>query len=204
MNGKRRLVMVVLLFALEVFEFTSAYATTIDNKRELGNQLPIGIDQSLLPDADSNGAQLVKQYCTQCHDLPSPSLHSAEEWPSVVERMHKTMRMVQNQGRMGMMKSRVEIPSKKELHILLSYLQKYAQKPINATQYRDLLTSAGQAFTVVCSQCHILPDPTQHPAKDWPAVVERMKQYMTEMEKPVPDQATLNEIIKFLQEHAGS
>ena len=51
-------------------------------------------------DSDSNdnsrGHQLITQYCAQCHAPPSPSQHTADQWPPVVSRMENYMRQ---QGR---------------------------------------------------------------------------------------------------------
>jgi hypothetical protein len=49
--------------------------------------VPPGTRPEDLPVPESRGAALVNQYCTQCHNLPSPSLHASGEWPQVVERM---------------------------------------------------------------------------------------------------------------------
>ena len=39
----------------------------------------------------AKGASLFKETCSQCHPLPDPKLHSAEEWPKVVEMMRNNM-----------------------------------------------------------------------------------------------------------------
>jgi hypothetical protein len=44
-----------------------------------------------LPDADSAGAKLVSSYCVQCHAAPSPTLHTEQEWASVIGRMNLHM-----------------------------------------------------------------------------------------------------------------
>lgn len=41
---------------------------------------------------NSRGHQLVTRYCAQCHVLPSPGQHTADQWPSVVSRMENYMR----------------------------------------------------------------------------------------------------------------
>ena len=41
-----------------------------------------------------------------------------------------------------------------------------------------LKSEPGQRYGIACSQCHELPDPTRHTAREWPAVVERMKRHM--------------------------
>jgi cytochrome c5 len=53
--------------------------------------VPPGTRPEDLPSPESRGAALVNQYCTQCHNLPSPLLHSAAEWPQVVERMRQNI-----------------------------------------------------------------------------------------------------------------
>jgi hypothetical protein len=50
--------------------------------------------QGEAPVVEKNGA-LAKGYeqakitCTQCHALPNPNLHTAEDWPAVFDRMKK-------------------------------------------------------------------------------------------------------------------
>jgi cytochrome c5 len=165
----------------------------------MGDVLPPGIDLALLPESQSQGALLLSRYCSQCHNLPGPGTHTAEEWPAVVERMNLRMQMMSGPDMMGMM---VDSPDESELQAILRYLQEYAQKPIDEAQYDDLDTSAGRAFQSTCSLCHALPDPQQHTSEEWPAVVVRMKQNMVTQGKTVPDEATIGEIVEFLQRHA--
>jgi hypothetical protein len=87
------------------------------------------------------------------------------------------------------MVGRIEIPSELELDMLLSYLQQHAQKPIGQELRGTLETKAGHAFQSICSQCHAQPDPKQHSAHEWPAVVGRMKAHETTLGKLVPDEA---------------
>jgi len=163
----------------------------------MGGALPPGIDPALLPEPDSSGAHLLRQFCTQCHNLPSPGLHTASEWPQVVDRMNMRMQMMG--GMMGVM-----APDPVQLKILLGYLQRHAQKPIDAASYPDLDTPAGRAFSTTCMQCHALPDPKQHSAQEWPSVVARMRGNMAAMGKTVPDEKTASEIIDFLQRHSAA
>lgn len=72
---------------------------------------PPGMTAERFPDSGSQGAQLVAQYCGQCHDLPSPVFHTPEEWPSEIERKLTRMEMMGG-GMMG--RSRIEAPSTKE------------------------------------------------------------------------------------------
>lgn len=165
----------------------------------MGDMLP-PMNPDQLPDPDSKGALLLQQFCTQCHNLPGPGLHTAAEWPAVVGRMDRRMQMMSRQGMMMM--GRIEAPDKQELATILGYLQAHAQKALDTRLAPGLETAAGKAFRDFCSQCHALPDPGQHTAKKWPEVVERMKGYMESMDKRVPDEKTLREILGFLQRNA--
>ena len=40
-------------------------------------------------------------------------------------------------------------------------------------------SSAEAAIASTCSQCHGLPSASQHTPAQWPAIVQRMEQYMT-------------------------
>ena len=75
------------------------------------------------------------------------------------------------------MMSDVRAPTASESATLVAYLQKYAQKEI-APGHPALKTEAGRMFSIACSQCHALPDPSQHTAREWPVVVERMKGHL--------------------------
>jgi hypothetical protein len=46
-----------------------------------------------------------------------------------------------------------------------------------------------------------LPDPQQHTAEEWPAVVARMEGHMAAMGKPVLAGAHSRDIVGFLQRH---
>ena len=161
------------------------------------NMLPLGINPASLPQPHSEGAELLQHYCTQCHDLPGPGLHTAAEWPAVVERMAARERMMSEHDMLG-----IQAPSETELETLLAYLQQYAEIPLNKATAKELDTPAGRAFSETCSQCHALPDPVQHSAAEWPAVVLRMKRHMVAMGKPVPARSTLDAIGTYLQKYA--
>lgn len=67
----------------------------------MGDVLPPEIDPALLPDSQSQGALLLVRYCSQCHNLPGPGSHTAEEWPAVEERMNLRMQMMSGSNMMG-------------------------------------------------------------------------------------------------------
>jgi cytochrome c2 len=140
--------------------------------------LPPAMTPRRLPEAPSEGARLTVRYCVQCHHLVNPAMHTAERWKSVVDRMVWRMRGNGNMGTlMKEMMAEVRTPSDAEVETLTAYLQKHAQATIDA-KHPALATRAGDMFAIACSQCHALPDPRRHTAKEWPAVVERMKRHM--------------------------
>lgn len=141
--------------------------------------LPPGPRPEQLPEPDSPGARAMSRYCVQCHYLPSPAMHTPENWPKTVERMVPRMEGKGNMGTlMQDMMTGVEAPSRGELDALLAYLRRHGQQPIKRARYPDLATPEGRAFDLACSQCHALPDPKRHTAREWPAVVERMKKHL--------------------------
>ena len=162
------------------------------------NAMPQGINPQLLPEASSEGARTLTQYCSQCHGVPGPGLHIADDWPDVIDRMNRRMQMM-SRDRMMM---NIEAPSKNEFKILKAYLQKNAQKIISPDKLKGMDTEDGKAFQKVCTQCHGLPDPAQHTGGEWPVVIERMRINMSNMKKQLPDQATTDKILSFLQKHS--
>ena len=45
-----------------------------------------------IPEPESPGARLFKQRCTQCHGLPGPKRHTAEQWGGLLVMMEGFMR----------------------------------------------------------------------------------------------------------------
>jgi cytochrome c5 len=50
------------------------------------------VNQASLPDAP--GRDAFESTCSQCHDLPDPRQHSADDWLTVVRRMNEHMRAI--------------------------------------------------------------------------------------------------------------
>ncbi len=141
--------------------------------------LPRAVEPRDLPQPASAGARLTARYCVQCHNLPSPQMHTRERWRPVVERMVWRMRGSGNMGEvMKDMMAHIRAPSDAEVHTLTRYLEKHAQRAIDPS-HPALSTNAGQMFSLACSQCHALPDPQRHTAREWPRVVERMERHMS-------------------------
>lgn len=158
--------------------------------------IPAGISPDDLPDAESRGATMLTLYCAQCHELPPPAMHTANEWQNVIERMKSIM-----QSRRGGMLTRIIIPPEKDWAILESYLTTHAQIPLDTKQTSGLNTPAGKAFQETCSQCHGAPNPGTHTAREWPRVVLRMKSHIIRTGKTMPSQDDLMQIIEYLQTH---
>jgi len=172
--------------------------------------LPPTFDVKQLPEPRSPGAQLTVQYCVQCHNLPNPAMHHAAKWPTIVERMVLRMEGKGNMGRlMHEMMAGVQAPDAGETKLLVAYLQKHSQKPLDARKVPEAFTAEGEPFRLACNQCHVLPDPKRYTAKQWPAVVARMQENMEWMNRvvgtqPVPGepQLRIDAINAFLAKHA--
>jgi len=146
--------------------------------RMLERILPPAIGPQGLPEPESEGARLTARYCVQCHYLPNPRMHTGERWKPVVVRMVWRMEGKGNMGElMKEMMAYVRAPTNGEIATLTDYLEKHAQKEI-APEHPALKTEAGKMFAIACSQCHALPDPSQHTAAEWPGVVRRMSGHM--------------------------
>lgn len=163
------------------------------NSSSMGRgNMPQGILPTLLPNNTSEGAQALIENCGQCHGLPAPGLHTADEWPAVVQRM----KMHISWSKKWM---QINVPDEQELNTITVYLQKHAQTQIDTTVHTDLDSETGKVFSEVCAQCHVLPDPSQHTAIQWPSVVERMLGYMNVQNKEVPSEQDSQMIIEYLQ-----
>ncbi|MBI3606340.1 MAG: cytochrome c [Nitrospirae bacterium] len=174
----------------------------------MSGRLPPGITPERLPDPNSPGATLLIRYCTQCHNLPAPAMHTAEEWPAVEARMFNRMAMMSGMGGMGgMMRRRmmpIRAPAGEEQETILAYLQGHALRPANVEALGPPDTPGLALFRQTCSQCHALPDPTLHTADEWPVVVDRMRKNMRAMDRRVITDPERDEIVGFLATEAGS
>ena len=172
--------------------------------------LPPTFEPSQLPQPSSRGAQVVVQYCVQCHNLPNPAMHDPGKWPGIVERMVVRMQGNGNLGElMKEMMAGVQAPTAEEERVLVTYLRKHGQRAIDPRKYPELEQPSGQSFKLACGQCHVLPDPRRHTARAWPAVVARMEENMAWMNRvvgsrpgPHEPQLRTDEILAFLQKYA--
>jgi hypothetical protein len=172
--------------------------------------IPPGFTAAMLPEPKSRGAQLTQRYCVQCHNLANPAMHDAARWPAVVRRMVPRMEGKGNMGKlMTEMMAGVEAPSPEDEQAITAYHRKHALRPLDEKKLPEVKGPRAESFRVACGQCHALPDPQMHTAKEWPAVVERMQKNMEWMNrvvgsKPMPGepQLKIEDINAFLARHA--
>ncbi|MEW6682813.1 MAG: hypothetical protein AB1451_07805 [Nitrospirota bacterium] len=174
----------------------------------MSGRLPPGVRPEDLPDPDGAGAMLLRRYCTQCHELPSPTMHAADDWPAVEARMFSRMAMMADMrhGMRGMMRRHgmgaIEAPTQREQERLLAYLKRYALRPAEAQTLGPPDTPGLALFRQTCSRCHILPDPALHTPDEWPLVVGRMRENMERMGKPAISDQDHDEIVGYLRERS--
>jgi cytochrome c5 len=158
--------------------------------------LPPGIEPHNLPEPESQGARVLSTYCSQCHNLPSPRMHPAEDWPRVASRMLIRERMMA--GMRGMM-MQVKAPTSQEEEILMQYLKTHALQALASGTVPAPDTVGAALFQQTCSQCHALPNPKQHVASEWPAVVARMQQNMSAMGRRAMTAREAKETLAYLE-----
>ncbi len=173
----------------------------------MGGTLPPGVAAKDLPDPESDGARLVSHFCAQCHDLPSPAMHTAEEWTLIAKRMFKRMSMMSGMGGMGGMGRMgnmmgIDAPSEDERGTIVTYLRSHSLKPYGPNLIPESGTAGAALFSRTCSQCHALPDPWLHNAGEWGGVVERMRLNMETMGKQGITDKEAGEIASFLSRNA--
>jgi mono/diheme cytochrome c family protein len=159
--------------------------------------VPPGVNPEDLPVPDSKGAQLLVYYCTGCHNLPSPSMHTEEEWPVVADRMFRRMSRMSG----GMMMN-IGMPSPEEQQEIVAYLRAHSLTSISPYKLPSPESQGAVLFKDRCSQCHGLPDPGRHTVKEWPAIVEKMRGYMQSMDKKVVTENEGKEIASYLSRYA--
>ncbi len=164
-------------------------------KRMMPGMPPPGIKAEDLPDSASRGAQLMNYYCTQCHDLPSPAMHTAEEWPIVAGRMFARMSMMS-----GMMGIENQTPAEREE--ILANLKAHSMKSIAPSALPSPESRGAILFKKTCSQCHALPALSMHTAREWGSVVERMRGNMKVMGRGVINDRQEKEIVGYLSRNA--
>jgi hypothetical protein len=82
------------------------------------------LDRSRYPDVDGPSGEAFRLACSQCHVLPDPRRHTAQEWPGVVARMQENM------GWMNRVVGSQPVPGEPQLRVdeILAFLEKHARK----------------------------------------------------------------------------
>lgn len=171
----------------------------------MGRQMPaVPFPEDELPDPTSQGALTFQRYCMQCHVLPSPKAHTAAEWDASLNLMVHRMRMMEREqaAPWGKWMPAIATPSQADVAQLRGYLKENALKPAPESLAPAEKGPGGQHFAQLCSQCHALPDPALHTAKEWPDVVSRMHVNMQRMGVTPPEDDEQAQILAFLTKHA--
>ena len=154
--------------------------------------MPPGLPTEHIPDIGSQPAQLMQTYCTQCHELPGPGRHTAEEWPLVLQRMLTLMDVA---NRFGGLMGNIKKPNHEESELLQQYLTRYALKPLE----QKTGGLGATAFENHCSACHALPDPQQYNNDNLPVLLKRMQRNMMVMKYAPPSFEVMLQIQQYLQ-----
>lgn len=183
-------------------------------------ELPQAVEAGQLPDSDSNGARLAGQYCSQCHGVPTPQRHSAEDWVPTLRRMFARMEHMSGMGPMrgmmgrggGMMGGRrrgggrmpmgmhgVEAPTAEERRAIVEYYRSHALLAVDPAALPAGDGKGAALFRDRCSQCHALPDPARYASEEWPRVVERMRANMERMGVDGLSDAETDAVVGYLQ-----
>ncbi len=150
---------------------------------------PPGTAAGDLPEPNSPGAVMLAKYCAQCHNLPSPTTHSATDWPSVVRRMWL-------RGEKLPAEFNIQLPDVGERSTVLTYLTAHALQVSRATLPRG---RGREEFMNGCSRCHALPDPRVHSKPDWLAVIMRMERNMERMNVAPATRDQIGAIVQYLE-----
>jgi len=74
------------------------------------------MDKNRYTDLNTDSGKLFETTCSQCHAVPDPKQHTADEWPIVIQRMVVNMKQMEK-----------PLPPQATLDAILGYLQKHAR-----------------------------------------------------------------------------
>jgi mono/diheme cytochrome c family protein len=165
-----------------------------------------------LPEPGSRGAGLLQVYCIQCHWLPSPRMHTADEWGYLMRNMLLRARTLEyrlggplTSGMVGEVVmaglTTAELPSDAQVDTMLAYLQRNAMLEADPD---ELSEGPGRAlFLEHCAICHAAPSPQAHTAAGWDALVAKMRGFIVQAElEPLTDREA-DAIAGYLRERAA-
>ncbi len=173
---------------------------------------PIQYNADDLPEPGSRGAGLLQVYCIQCHWLPSPRMHTADEWGYLMRNMLLRARTLEYRlggplitGLVGEVVmaglTTAELPSDQQVDTMLAYLQRNAMP---AAQPGELTEGPGrELFLKRCAICHAAPSPRAHTAAGWDAIVAKMRGLIVQADlEPLTDRES-DAIAGYLRERAA-
>jgi hypothetical protein len=165
----------------------------VDLCRTRPERMPPGLQPSELPLPDSPEARLVARHCSQCHNLPGPGRHTADEWGRVTANMFLLSEVASRFGG----RPELAIPDAAQRKTITAYLQRHALRPLPAGMEapRDYLSG--------CGDCHAAPDPGLHSATEWPTVIARMAGHRAIMARNPLDSLQTTRVLAYLSEHAA-
>jgi hypothetical protein len=177
-----------------------------------GGLPPADFGPENLPEPESRNALLLQAYCVQCHSLPTPRMHAADEWPILMRRMLMRVQTLENRmggplteeiaGEMALEGAKVTIlPSPAELDTLLTYLQDNALPVVDPA---ELGTGPEVGLYVrKCSICHDTPDPAAIRSADADAFLARMQANMvvSDVTPLTPDE--FRRVFAFIEERGA-
>lgn len=149
-----------------------------------------------LPAPRSRGARALARYCTTCHNLPSPTMHSAGDWKPILARMHARTKLARSLGRLP----RNAIPTVAARRELEAYINNYALRGVGVNRLITAGSVGARAYGSHCSTCHALPDPALHAPGKWSAIVDRMFRYQKNEGRAVPAANTIKLIKDYLRQ----
>ena len=149
-----------------------------------------------LPEPNSEGAEYLRVFCSQCHNMPGPGMRTQKEWSRIYWDMYWRMHIMNSQF------DNFLVPTYGQGDTLFKYLLRNALKPAKLTSIAQGEVGATE-YGRTCIQCHQLPDPRQHTSDEWPKVVQRMKRHMHSMGKIAPSKQEEKRIVTYLSSMAG-
>lgn len=191
----KRLFPTLLLLALFIAPAKASHDWFgVDLCRSQPERMPPGMTPAELPEPDSPGARLVAEHCGQCHNLPGPGQHTAEEWRRVADNMFLLGEVTARFGD----RPDLAIPDAAQRETITAYLEQHALSPLPQG------LEAPQAYLSGCGDCHAPPDPGLHSANAWPAVMARMAAHRAVMTRKPMDPVDFTRILAFLSRHAAT
>ncbi len=178
----------------------------------VGAGLPLtSFQRENLPEPNTRGPALLQAYCTQCHWLPDPQMHTAAEWPVLTRRMLMRAETLADrlggpvtEGLLGEILiaglGSTALPQPSDVDTLVAYLQRNAMPAAEPGEY----TGPGAQLVIQkCSVCHELPSTQAHTADGWEDVVRRMQANMPLMDVTPLTTEEADSIIEYLRGSAA-